>query len=55
MTGDALETIKEINANFFGEVDGLDGTKKDVTFEASKIQSWSAANNWTKKNTKVEN
>ena len=49
VVGDALETIKEINANLFGEVDGLDGTKKDVTFEASKIQSWSADNNWTKK------
>jgi 3D-(3,5/4)-trihydroxycyclohexane-1,2-dione acylhydrolase (decyclizing) len=50
--GDALETIKELNAHLFGEVEGLDGTKKDIKFEGSQIESWSASEKWTEKGKK---
>ncbi|MEE2774631.1 MAG: 3D-(3,5/4)-trihydroxycyclohexane-1,2-dione acylhydrolase (decyclizing) [Pseudomonadota bacterium] len=47
--GDALETLKEINGNLFGDVSGLDGMKKEITFKGSGIDNWSADPSWSKK------
>jgi 3D-(3,5/4)-trihydroxycyclohexane-1,2-dione acylhydrolase (decyclizing) len=47
VVGDALETIKEINANIFGTIDGLDGHKKTIELKGSGIETWSAEKSWT--------
>ena len=49
VVGDALESLKEINANLFGDISGLDGNKKEIRFKGSDIENWSADEGWTKR------
>ncbi len=47
--GDAFETIKELSAHLYGDIEGLDGETKSIEFKQSEIQNWAAEKNWTKK------